>query len=622
MCGICGNLSLRNNTKTNIIEGMMKRLAHRGPDDHGMENLSLFKEDDLGIGFVRLSIRDLSINGHQPMWNDSKTAIITFNGEIYNSEELRANYLSNENFVSTSDTEVLLKMYDVYGIDAMLPMLDGMFAFCIVDLRKKTIYLCRDRLGEKPLYYCRTDDYVMWASEYKAFYENENFKPELNIEALTEYLMFRYVSDGETLLKHVRNIHPGTYIRIDKNSLNEIRYWNIGGINTEKYDDFYLKHLLKKSIKRRIVSDVPVGIQLSGGVDSSLLAALLNDERYTFNSYGIIFDNRQFSEELYMRMVDTKLGISTNMIPFKSDDFLKLWIDTTYYFENPMNHEGTLALLLLNRFASNYNKVLLCGEGADELFGGYSWYGKYMYYLNSPIMGKLFRIKREGLDALAREMDEVFIKETQYIGDQDIKKIFPAQNIIEIIEKRKAILQNTSGKKLRRYMNYDMQTYMQDILMRGDKISMAASVELRIPYLMPELVGYITSCEDEAFVKSGRVVKMENLKMPLKRYGEKVYGKKFVYRDKKGFGIDLHDFMLQKNTKQYIEDVLLPSMRDRGLFDYKYIENEWRDEKKRDSINYKTMLLWIIISFELWAHMYLSGTRIDYNILFCKGFGK
>ena len=184
MCGICGNLSLRNNTKTNIIEGMMKRLAHRGPDDHGMENLSLFKEDDLGIGFVRLSIRDLSINGHQPMWNDSKTAIITFNGEIYNSEELRANYLSNENFVSTSDTEVLLKMYDVYGIDAMLPMLDGMFAFCIVDLRKKTIYLCRDRLGEKPLYYCRTDDYVMWASEYKAFYENENFKPELNLSLI------------------------------------------------------------------------------------------------------------------------------------------------------------------------------------------------------------------------------------------------------------------------------------------------------------------------------------------------------------------------------------------------------------------------------------------------------
>lgn len=365
--------------------------------------------------------------------------------------------------------------------------------------------------------------------------------------------------------------------------------------------------LLEKSVKRRMVSDVPIGIQLSGGVDSSLLAAFIKKNKDSFESYGIVFENEKFNEEQDMLHVDRTLGINTRKILFKESDFLQLWKDTTYYFENPVNHEVTLGLLYLNRVASHYNRVLLCGEGADELFGGYSWYGKFSYYLKHPVISCILRIHRNGVVELKRDLNESFIRETQYIDDAQVMRIYHKADTKSIIKKRRSILKNIKDKGLRKYMKYDMLTYMQDILMRGDKASMAASVELRIPYIMPEVVEYVCGLDDDTFVKISKSVEMDNLKIPLKRIAENIYGKTFTYREKIGFGIDLHSFFfLQKNTRDYIEECLMPGIQRRGQFEYSVVKIIWDEEQEDNSTTKKTMMLWIILSFELWAQEYLD----------------
>lgn len=275
MCAIMGVLDTRNQIDRNILETMQRALFHRGPDDAGFETFSLDSEghsyvSNIGVAFDRLSIRDLSMKGHQPMFNDDKSVMIAFNGEIYNSEELRPQLIQNGySFDSNSDTEVLLKLYHCYGIDKTLSLLDGMFAVCIVDFRDKSIYLIRDKIGEKPLYIYRDDHKLLFASEYKAFYAHPEFKPELDETAMDEYFMFRYTCGEQTFLKGVRNLTPGSYLKITSEGVSHHIYWTLPNINKSKKsfeeckNDF--KSLFQKSVKRRLISDRPIGCQLSGG---------------------------------------------------------------------------------------------------------------------------------------------------------------------------------------------------------------------------------------------------------------------------------------------------------------------------------------------------------------------
>ena len=300
------------------LNKMQKVLSHRGPDDNGlhissMSNVEGSLLNNIGVAFDRLSIRDLSQNGHQPMFSTDNQVMIAFNGEIYNSEELRPFLIHNGcTFRGSSDTEVLINLYQKVGVDRMLEMIDGMFAICLVDFRQRIVYLIRDKIGEKPLYVYQKNNLLMFASEYKAFYASDRFKAEIDNSAVDEYFMFRYVSCEQTFLKGVRNIEPGTYLKIQETSLQSIHYWNIPlkSINQESFDEIKseFEKLIEKSVRRRLLSDRPIGLQLSGGVDSSYLCHLVKEKTHRkLNTYCITFDNKSFSEEKYIDYVNEKL---------------------------------------------------------------------------------------------------------------------------------------------------------------------------------------------------------------------------------------------------------------------------------------------------------------------------
>ncbi len=620
MCAICGILDNANEISREELLYMMDILKHRGPDDKGSEILSMFgsRHSNVAVGFDRLSIRDLSETGHQPMWNYGRDIFITFNGEIYNSEEIRQD-VRDYQFQGTSDTEVLLYLYERYGIDKMLEVIDGMFAICIVDVKIQKIFLIRDRLGEKPLYLYRKENVLMWASEYKAFYASRYFCPELNHEALTEYLMFRYVSDGETLLQNVTNMPPGTYYEISAGyDISRHTFWTLGDAAEDKEINRdvarrEINHLLDKSVRRRLISDVPVGLQLSGGVDSSLIAEYAS--RYVkepLKTFGITFDGRVYSEEEYMRYVSGKLGTDHSSYGI-DEEFLELWKKTTWYFEAPMNQEGTMGLLYLNKRAKEKVTVMLCGEGADEVFGGYQRFSIYEYYRTHPISGMLLYAYRRGRKRLLCPPDLCgdYIRRTQFGKDELVKKMFDKAEPDKVIRKRKRIFRDTKGRGIRKYMNYEIRTFLQDNLMRADKVSMASSVELRVPFLMPELVDYACRIPSEYFVEGvSKDDTSHSAKIMIKQIAEEYFDKEFVYRPKMGFFINLYDYFMREDVSNYIEEVLLQGILSRGVFNYDYVSEVWSEIKNGSRITSNTndiQILYCALSFEMWAQIFLDG---------------
>lgn len=629
MCGIVGFIELNKNADISVIESMERLLKHRGPDDSGTEvmNIACGEKNlmNFALGFVRLSIRDLSITGHQPMRNSDNTIVITFNGEIYNADELKVNLeKKGYKFKGTSDTEVLLCLYENYGIEDTLRMLDGMFAICIADKKKDCVYLIRDRIGEKPLYIYKTDTVLLFSSEYKAFYCHPEFKAQLNEEAIDEYFLFRYVSGGETMLKGVNNLEPGTYLRISSNQITKHEYWclpNSSHNSKSKEENAKLyNQLFAKGVRRRLISDRKVGLQLSGGVDSSYLASVaIKEVGVPLQSFGITFDEEKFSEEKNMDYVNERLGCIPHKYNFINDRFFKCWKESTWFFEQPMNHEGTLGLLYLNRKAVNEVTVMLCGEGADETLGGYNrfpviqynikhWWGKYLLFAYQWIKNKSM--------PLFIGVDKQAISLTQYINDKTFIRLLnkSKKNIRRIYDKRLSIMNKSGCNGLTRYRNYEIRTYMQDCLMRADKTSMASSLEVRTPYIMPELVEFIATIPDEQLTTPSYKQRGHHSKLILKDLCESVFGHEFTYRKKVGFDFPLLRFFDDNEIVLYVESVLIPGIKKRGILDYCFVKDLWesRHTSKYSYLEYHEGI-WCSLSFEMWCQMYLDHTPMEWQ---------
>lgn len=646
MCGIMGVLDTHNKIDVGILQGMQKALRHRGPNDSGLEVLSLDDPNhsllsNVGVAFDRLSIRDLSMKGHQPMFTDDKSIMVAFNGEIYNSEELRPKLIEKGySFHSNSDTEVLLKLYELYGINKTLELLDGMFAICIVDSNKKEVYLVRDRIGEKPLYLYQTSSMLMFASEYKAFYAHHDFKAEIDEDAADEYFMFRYVSDNKTFLKGVENLEQGTYLRITSQGIGKHVYWTLPNVDKSNKSFAVCKaeyrNLLLKSVERRLIADVPIGCQLSGGVDSSYLCNVVkNDFGKSLKSYCITFANKEFTEEPYIDYVNKHLGLETEKFRFNTNDFIKYWGRSTWFFEAPMNHEGTLALCNLNEEASKEVTVMLCGDGPDECLGGYprayemalETFDKPFSTLGVKLKLRTLRRKisllRHGIKEEKKtypSLDESYIKKSQWIEDDLYKRLRPnpEERIAKVCEKRKKMLAKQAGNGLRKYLNYEMYTYMQDILMRSDKISMAASIELRVPYLMPEMLEYIQTVPDEYLVdlnKNGNY----GTKSLLKSLCADAFGEEFTYRNKMGLSFPFIDYFADKTMRDFVESKLMQSIKKRNIVNFDFVSEVWNkipEWKRTNKYDWHVLhMMWCVFSFEIWAQMYIDNNPLKAKIL-------
>lgn len=409
MCGIAGILNLNfHPVDFNVLKNMSDVQKHRGPDDQGFVGFSFKKNKILpinirdriiestsfhgGIGFNRLSILDLSINGHQPMISQNEKVVIAYNGETYNAFQFKSD-LKKKGFVfkSRTDTEILLYLYQQYGIEKMLELANGMFAFCIVDLELQKVFLARDHAGIKPMYWYKKGNTILFGSEIKSFLSHPKFEREINKNHIDEYLYFKYCAHNRTLFKGVSQIPPGHYLEISTDREKLIKYWepklNTYGSLSKKDATERLESVLKSSVKSQLISDVKVGCQLSGGIDSSMVTTYAQQYfNYYLDTFSIIFKDKKYSEEKYINQVIDNTKSISHKFDLTPEYFVKNVVSATWHMDVPIPIPQAVGIKRLAEGSSEFVTVLLSGEGSDELMGGYSRFYDLAYKIGKPLM--------------------------------------------------------------------------------------------------------------------------------------------------------------------------------------------------------------------------------------------
>lgn len=488
---------------------MRDALEHRGPDDKG-----IFVENNIGLGHRRLSILDVSAAGHQPYSSDDDRFVMVYNGEIYNFKEFYPELKTNGFEIKTgSDTEVLLKLFQLYG-SKMLHRLNGMFAFAIWDKEKKELTVARDRMGVKPLYYSFSNETFYFASEQKALF-SAGLPLKIAQNGLEEYIFNRFVAGENTLYENIKKVLPGHIITLHQG----------GKVVTEKWWDLkseiqnqpkihnpleWFSETFDDSCKLRMVSDVPVGVLLSGGLDSSsILASLYQQNFKNIETFNIGFKEEEHNESHLAKMLTEKFNYRFNTIKLEDEDLYNHLIKATYYQDEPIMHLNEPHLLAISEFAKPKVKVLLSGEGADELMGGYVRYKALEY---PSLLGSIASIgalgvfeKKPRYEKLIRyaqlnKKQDLILYNSSNIFPEDISKMFGISNEPKNEFRRQTYKEAKElyPKNLRRQALYfDQQTYLRSLLYRNDRATMGASIECREPFLDQRLITGLGSLDDK-----------------------------------------------------------------------------------------------------------------------------
>lgn len=632
MCGIAGYYykSGKKIDNTATVLRMLEVQQHRGPDDAGIRTFSLVakKSEEHGIrqpepvnasfegvlGFNRLSILDLSKNGHQPMCSPDEQVILTLNGEVYNAFDFKDELTTDGyRFRSTTDTEVVLYLYLKYGFEGMITRLNGMFAIVVADLRENRIFIARDRFGIKPMYLYETNELFAFSSEIKSFLPLPEFKAKLNAALLDEYLLFRN-NINRTLFKDVECLEPGTF-----------RIYSPGkGFSTHRYFDIEhyrrtvasadiaqsldaLKQGLKQSVNRQLLSDVTLGCQLSGGIDSSLVTYFAKDIKQDnlLETVSVIFEDPRFSEERYMDHVTNQLGLRSHKFQLDASYYLKSFEKATWHFEGPLNHPNTIGIYLLSERAKQYVTVLLSGEGADEVFGGYSRFARVSNpYQVTTLLRDIKSHRDAPLDFLKHHFSPGFrtIMSSAFMTPRMARSLKGDFKIGAALQGRRAIYDTLSGSTFDRQVKYEIKTYLPDLLIRQDKMSMAHSIENRVPFLDNDLVQQAFGVPQKHLLPNGHA---DNNKFTLKQMAASAFGDPFAFRQKQGFGIPLREFFNDKNFDSYLKDEIMPGIGKRGIFNGA-LAQKWISNTRVLSVA-ALEALWIVIAFEAWARKFEVG---------------
>ncbi|RTY83803.1 asparagine synthase (glutamine-hydrolyzing) [Flavobacterium sp. ZB4P23] len=511
MCGINGILHLQSQKKVNerVLTNMRDSLKHRGPDDKG-----LFIANNIGFGHRRLSILDVSVAGHQPFLSEDGRYVLIYNGEIYNYKEFYPELKSNGfDIRTTSDTEVLMKLFQLYGLK-MLHRLNGMFAFAVWDTLEKKLTLVRDRMGVKPLYYSFYNESFYFASEQKALF-TAGVPLKMAQDGLEEYVFNRFVAGENTLYLHVKKVLPGNSLIIEEGGKTIMENWwnlkkEIQNQPEIKNPVEWFRETFDDSVKMRMVSDVPVGVLLSGGLDSSSILASLHHQKYNgIQTFNMGFKEKEHNEAHLAKMMAEKFDYGFQTMQLEDENLYNQLLRSTYFQDEPIMHLSEPHLLAVSQMAKPSVKVLLSGEGADELMGGYVRYKTLQYpsLLNSiAAIGNLdFFTKKPRYEKLMRyaqisKKSDLVIYNGSTIYPNDIAETFgintPPEN-----EYRKQIYKEAKSlypDNLRRQALYfDQHTYLCSLLDRNDRCTMGASIECREPFLDPRLVVGLGSLDDK-----------------------------------------------------------------------------------------------------------------------------
>ncbi len=600
MCGIAGFVNVDGApADASVLGAMTDMIRHRGPDDRGTLCLSLRGGvPDTALGFHRLKVLDLSARGHQPITSPDGATALLFNGEIYDAFEYKAELeRGGYRFRTGTDTEIILALYERGGLEWMLERLNGMFAIVIADTRRGAVHLLRDRVGIKPLYWAQCGTTVLFASEAKAFLAHPAFRAEIDPTQIDELLAFRYVAGEASLLKGVRQVQPGHRLTITPDGVTAARYWSISDhheklrLSRDEAVD-RLAHLLGRSVQSQLRSDVTVGCQLSGGVDSSLVTVLARSHHSAdLNAFSIVFNEPQFSEERWILTAAATARAVSHRFVFDEAAFMGALDAATWHIDQPISHPNSLALWLLARRSREHATVLLSGEGADELFGGYTRACDAHTANGSGRPG-------------ANDPVDTFIRASQFHPEARLSKLRPAANLRPAIEKRQALFEEGHAEHLSNCLKYDMQTHLVDLLVRQDKMTMGHGVENRVPFLDRHVIEFARALPAEHLVGSSSPSGVPGTKVVVKELARRSFDAAFVYRRKSGFNLPLAQYFRSGPFVALMEDRLLPGMASRGLVDVNVVRRWWRRALKAPST---TEGFWIPVALELWAQQFIDG---------------
>jgi len=631
MCGFTGYYNLNSQTEAtnHTIRKMLSIQKHRGPDDSGIVGINIQKkayeiisinEDktfdepkDLIFGFNRLSILDLSPMGHQPMISPDGSVVLMMNGEIYNAFDFKEELIKKGHvFKSTTDTEIVLHLYMEYGMDGMVRLLNGMFALAIYDSKLDLLFLARDRFGIKPLYILNEEGRIAFSSEIKSFKALPGFKFEADFTKLDEFLLFRNVIN-HTLFKNITNCTPGTYISITKKgNIDTHVFYQLDDegkhpVNQEQAKTM-LDNALQKSVDSQMMSDVKLGCQLSGGVDSSLVThyAANSLKEGNLETISITFKDPRFSEEQYIDIVAKKLSLQAHKYEMDASYYFDVLEKVIWHFEQPLNHPNTIGIYLLSQEAKKHVTVLLSGEGADESLAGYSRFIKATKwpYFRRQFWSDLKKNLSNTIEFFGfyTDPEKRMIMESAFGSLATAHALKPDFNLNKALKDRTHLIKNLKGDTTLKQRKYELLTYLPDLLMRQDKMSMAHCIENRVPFLDNEMVSASLNIPGDLLI--GKRKGIDEAKVVLKDICAEKFGESFAYREKMGFGIPLRSFMSSDVFRQKWKNQIAPGIQKRGLFQFKEVSN-WVNNITT-ATSEQLDAIWLMVSFELWAQQYLD----------------
>lgn len=628
MCGIVGLASLNPNTSQNkademLLRKMCAKIQHRGPDAEGV-----FVSKSIALGMRRLAIIDLSSTGEQPVFNEDKSVAVVMNGEIYNFQELRRDLEKRgHEFRGHSDTETLPHLYEEHGA-AFVEKLRGMFAFALWDARRKRLFLARDRFGEKPLYYGVFDGKLIFASELKALAAHPAVKTRLNLNALRQFLAFDYVPAPNSIYENIYKLPAAHSLTLENGEIKIERYWNLSfkkrtpAPSVEEAVE-ELRDLLADAVKSQLVSDVPLGVLLSGGVDSSSVTAFAQKfSDKPVKTFSIGFDESSFDESAYARQVAKHLGTEHYEDRLSVEKAADLLPEISAWLDEPMSDASILPTFLLARFVRQHVTVALGGDGGDEIFAGYPMYrahklaAKYERipgFLRKNLIERVvnnlpagtgnmsfdFKAKRfvnsvaEG--DLVKRHHSFFGSFTTKEQENLLTDAVKAQNGADVYEEARHWFDVCDADNLTEKMQFlDQKFYLaEDILTKVDRAAMAVSLETRAPFLDYRVAEFAASLPENYKLNGGKT------KFILKKAVAPLLPETILKRPKKGFGIPVAKWLKTKLNPLARDLLSAERLKKQGLFNPAFVEKLLVEHEQGKANHYKT--LWTLIIFQLWT---------------------
>ena len=633
MCGITGWIKLDKNDATPnseaVVHSMCEQIVHRGPDSEG-----IWTDERVALGMRRLSIIDLK-TGDQPVFSEDRSIIAMQNGELYNYREVRSDLEKRRHhFTTQTDTEIIPHLYEEYG-DAFVEHLNGMFAIALWDSNKNRLLLARDRFGEKPLYYGIFDGKLIYASEPKSILAHPSVEAELDLNALRHYLSFDYVPAPMSIYKGISKLPAAHVLIVENGEVRTRRYWNLdfhknGNIPSIEKAASDLRDLLSDAVRMRLVSDVPLGILLSGGIDSSTVAAFATQHASErVKTFSIGFEEDSFDESKYARLVAKHLGTEHHEDRLSAARAGDLVSEIGNWLDEPLSDGSLIPTYLLARFVRQNVTVALGGDGGDELFAGYPM---YVAHKTAAIYGAVPSFLRNGL--IEPIVNALPVSTNNMSFDYKAKRFVRASHLDPVarhhtwfgsfsIEQQRQLLTNNilnstdgdiyrgaremlglidSDNVIERMQFLDVNFYMaEDILTKVDRAAMAVSLETRAPFLDPRIGQFAASIPVDYKLRGRKG------KYILKQAVKDLLPREILSRPKKGFGIPIAEW-LKGRLNPLLHDMLAPNrLRDQGLFNSDYVQRLISEHESNKASHHKEV--WTLLVFQLWYDKFIPSIK-------------